>query len=60
MLTSYVRVDGIGDSTNTAGIQDAFCGDFVDAELGGQGSSGSHAVDGVIKTWTPLGKVRCE
>lgn len=59
MLASHVRVDGIGDPANTAGIQDAFCGDFVDADLWGQDSSGSHAVDGVIKTWTPLGKVRC-
>ena len=58
MLTSHVRVDGIGDPTNTAGIQDAFCSDFIDAELWRQDSSGSHVVDGIIKTWTLLGKVR--
>jgi rubrerythrin len=58
MLTAHIWVDGVGDSTNTAGIQDALSGNFVDVELWGHGSSGSHAIDGVIKTWTPLGKVR--
>lgn len=56
MLAAHIGVDGIGDSANPAGVQDAFHGNFVDSELCGQGSSRGFSAS-IIKTVASLGKV---